>query len=304
MRLTVLAEKKGWHTDDLTRAAEEAGHSLRVQPWSSLSASVGTTQPKAFDDLCRSDAVLLRTMPAGTLEQVVFRMDLLHRLEAAGVLVINPPRAIETAVDKYLSLARIESAGLAVPPTVVCQRAVDAKQAFEQLGSDVIVKPIFGSEGFGMTRISDAALADRAFTQLERQGSAIYVQQFIPHNGSDVRLFVLNGNVIASMMRIGEDWRTNVARGGRAVRYEPDTNMCNMAIQAAKACGCALAGVDLLVGENGNRYILEANAVPGWKALASTTGIDVAAKVVAHIKSQITSLSSTESLTGSSESSI
>lgn len=286
MRITVLAESSGWHTDDLARAAHDAGHEFRLQRWSTLAASVGTDQTQAFDDLQRSDAVLLRTMPAGTLEQVIFRMDLLHRLAAAGVPVINPPRAIEIAVDKYLSLAQLEAAGLNVPATIVCQRHADARAAFDQLGGDVIVKPIFGSEGFGMTRISDPAMADRAFAQLERQGSAIYLQQFVPHNGSDIRLFVLGGQGIASMQRISEGWKTNIARGGRAVRYEPDADMIDMALRSAAACKCVMAGIDVLIGDDGKRYVLEVNAVPGWKALSATTGIDVAANVMAFINAQ------------------
>src|SRR4029077_18799439 len=86
------------------------------------------------DALAAFDGILVRTMPPGSLEQVVFRMDVLHRLQARGVAVLNPPLAVETCVDKYLATARLEAAGLPVPPTMVCQRADDALQAFEELG--------------------------------------------------------------------------------------------------------------------------------------------------------------------------
>ena len=86
-------------------------------------------------------------MPPGSLEQVVFRMDALHRIAAAGVPVLNPPRAVEAAVDKYLTLALLEAAALPVPPTWAGQGATEALAAFDALGGDVVVKPLFGSEG-------------------------------------------------------------------------------------------------------------------------------------------------------------
>ena len=97
--------------------------------------------------LADCDAVLVRTMPPGSLEQVVFRMDLLHRLMAGGVRVLNPPRAVEVCVDKYLATALLDAAGLPVPHTIVCQHADAALEAFTALGGDVVVKPLFGSEG-------------------------------------------------------------------------------------------------------------------------------------------------------------
>ena len=128
-------------------------------------------------DLTAVDGVLVRMMPPGSLEQVVFRMDALHQVAAAGVPVLNPPRAVETAVDKYLTLAMIERAGLAVPPTWVGESATAALDAFEALGGDVVVKPLFGSEGRGLVRLSDKELAWRTFHALERLGAVLYVQR-------------------------------------------------------------------------------------------------------------------------------
>ena len=127
-------------------------------------------------------------MPPGSLEQVVFRMDVLHRAQAGGVRVLNPPAALETCIDKYLASARLEAAGLRVPATVVCQDADSAMTAFTDLGGDVVVKPLFGSEGRGIVRVSDAELAWRTFRAIERMQAVFYVQQFIHHPGWDLRL--------------------------------------------------------------------------------------------------------------------
>lgn len=277
MRIALLSAGDGWHVRDLQRAAARLGHDAVAVDFRRLSAAVAQ-QP---DALAGFDAVLVRTMPPGSLEQVVFRMDLLHRAQARGVVVLNPPRAVETCVDKYLATAYLEAAGLRVPPTVVCQHADAALDAFAALGGDVVVKPLFGSEGRGMVRVSDPEMAWRTFRTLERTQSILYLQQFIPHPGWDVRVFVLGGRVLTAMRRFShDDWRTNVAQGGRgeAVQVGPDEE--RLALSAAAALGAAMAGVDLMPGPQGEWYVLEVNAVPGWRALAPVTGVDVAAAVI------------------------
>jgi len=106
-------------------------------------------------------------------------MDVLHRLEAAGTRVLNPPRALEVCVDKYLASARLDTAGLPTPPTVVCQDAEAASRRFISSGAMSVVKPLFGSEGRGMIRVSDIEIAWRTFRTLERLQAVLYVQQFV-----------------------------------------------------------------------------------------------------------------------------
>src|SRR5205814_4695602 len=115
--------------------------------------------------------------------QVVFRMDLLGRVEARGVPVVNTPRSLEAAIDKYLTTARLDAAGLPAPATVACQDAESALEAFAALGGDVVVKPLFGSEGRGMLRVGEAELAWRTFRTLERTGAVLYLQKMIHHPG-------------------------------------------------------------------------------------------------------------------------
>jgi ribosomal protein S6--L-glutamate ligase len=277
MRIALLSAGGGWHVRDLQRAAERYGHEATAIDFRRLSASVAHGQ-EAFVGF---DAVLVRTMPPGSLEQVVFRMDLLHRTQARGVAVLNPPRAVETCVDKFLATTSLHAAGLHVPPTVVCQHADAALEAFDTLGGDVVVKPLFGSEGRGMIRVSDPEMAWRVFRTLERTQSVLYLQQFIHHPGWDLRVFVLGGRVLAAMRRYSNgDWRTNVAQGGRGeiVRLSADEEC--LALRAADALGAAMAGVDLLPGPDGEWYVLEVNAVPGWRALAPVTGVDVAGAII------------------------
>jgi ribosomal protein S6--L-glutamate ligase len=280
MRIALLAGGDGWHVRDLQRAATKSGHEAVAVDFRRVFTGVSI----ASDSLAGFDAVLVRTMPPGSLEQVVFRMDVLHRLQTRGVRVLNPPAAIETCVDKYLASARLEAAGLRVPPTIVCQHAEAALEAFTQLGGDVIVKPLFGSEGRGMVRVSDPEMAWRTFRTLERTQCVLYLQQFIRHPGWDLRAFVLGGRVLASMRRRSRtDWRTNVAQGGTAEPVDLSAEEERLALRAAAAVGAPVAGVDLLPGPDGEWYILEVNAVPGWRALAPVSGVDVASEVIQFV---------------------
>jgi tetrahydromethanopterin:alpha-L-glutamate ligase len=301
-----LVSGVGWHVEDLLRAAKRTGVSLRTALFPKISASVGMARrgPAPQDDrsaaldcsssvraseidLLATDGVLVRMMPPGSLEQVVFRMDALHRIVAAGIPVLNPPRAVEAAVDKYLTLSLLERADIPVPVTWAGESATDALEVFEQLGGDVIVKPLFGSEGRGLLRISDKELAWRTFHALERLSAVLYLQRVVRHPGHDLRVFVLRGTVLGAMRRHAQpgEWRTNVSLGGRAepCRLNPEAE--RLAMAAAGAIGAEMAGVDLIEDlDLGRMVVLEVNAVPGWRALSRVTGIDVAAAILVALK--------------------
>ena len=274
MRLGILCGGTGWHVQDLLRAAKDAGHRAEAIDFRHVKAEV----PSARSPF---DALIVRTMPAGSLEQIIFRMDTLHAAVAAGTRVWNPPRALETCVDKFLTTSRLGEADLPVPRTICTQTAADAMLAFAELGGDVVVKPIFGSEGRGMVRLTDPEVAWRTFHAIEQTGGILYLQEFIRHPGWDLRVFVLGDRVLASMKRFGHgDWRTNVAQGGTTEPCELAPAEQNLALDAARATGAMIAGVDLMCDESGRWVVIEVNAVPGWKALAATCGIDVAAEVM------------------------
>ena len=126
MRIAILSGGNGWHVRDLQRAAALLSHEAAIVDFRRVHA----TLPGAGDSLAGFDTVIVRTMPPGSLEQVVFRMDVLHRFQARGGRVLNPPTALETCIDKYLASVRLDAAGLCVPPTIACQDAETAMAAF------------------------------------------------------------------------------------------------------------------------------------------------------------------------------
>ena len=236
--------------------------------------------------LLPGDVVIVRSMSRGTLESIVFRMDVLANLEQHGVLVYNPAKSLELAIDKYLALSRLAAAGHPVPPTHVSQSVEQALRGFERLGGDVVVKPLFGSEGRGLIRVSDHDHAARVFHSLAILDAVIYQQQFIPHGGRDTRLLVIGQKLWAIERYHSQDWRTNLARGGQARPIAISSDRQHLALQACQALGLYHAGVDLVHDPTtGQDYLLEVNGVPGWNGVARTHNADIATEIWAHVHS-------------------
>ena len=233
------------------------------------------------------DAVIVRGIPRGSLEQVIFRVDALHALVERGVTCVNGPRSIERTVDKFLASALLARAGVPTPRTIACERPEDALDAFAELGGDVIVKPLFGSMGAGMTRVADADVAYRVFHALALERAVYYLQEALTHGGRDVRAFVVGGGVLAAIERIGSGWRANLARGARARATELSAEQERLCVEAAEALGVDYAGVDLLRAADGREHVLELNGIPGWSGLQTETGADVAAALVAHVEAVV-----------------
>lgn len=289
MRVALLCSRPGWHTTRLVEAVGRRGHVAVVLPYEGLVATIGGTTGASLTaegtplvaDGTAVDLVLPRIIPGGSLEQVIARVDTLHWLEASGARVVNPPRAIERCVDKFYTTALLARADLPVPETVVCQRVDDALAAVRRLGR-VVLKPIFGSMGQGLVRLDDPDVAWRVLRTLDLTRPVYYVQQEVPHDGWDVRVFVAGGRVVGAIRRHAADgeWRTNVARGGRAEAFDLPEGWAALALEATAAVGAVYAGVDLLPGRDGRTWVLEVNAIPAWRGLEEATGLDVAAAVV------------------------
>lgn len=283
MRVVVLG-REGWHAGRLLEAVRRRGAEAEIVSWDSLAASLTPAGPEfGPEPLARADVVAVRGMPGGGaeadgLEQVVFRMDVLGRLEAAGMPVINRPKALEIAIDKYLTLAVLAAAGLRVPRTHVVQDAAAACRTLDALGGICVSKPLFGSRGRGMTLVRDAA------TAATLGGSGVrYLQEFLPNEGWDLRILVVGDRQFAMrrVARAGE-WRTNLACGGRPEPADPDPATIDIARRAAAAVGARLAGVDLLPTPHGP-VVLEVNAIPAWRGLQAVTDVDLADAVAAEI---------------------
>ena len=283
MRIGILGSRRGWHVEALRQALERRGVPSECFPITRLVARISNEPRVRIEDqiLDNYDAIIVRSIPAGSLEQIIFRVDVLHRLENLGVRVMNSARTVERTVDKYYTSALLEDAGIPTPRTVVTERFDEAMEAFKELG-DAVVKPLFGSEGRGMVRVCDEDAAYRVFRALELGRYIFYLQEFIPHANRDIRTFVIGGEVIAAMVRRAEGWKTNVAKGARVEPLELSEELREMSLRAAAVLEAEYAGVDILKAETGGYYVTEVNGIPGWKGLQKTTDVDIAGRIVEH----------------------
>jgi ribosomal protein S6--L-glutamate ligase len=231
-------------------------------------------------------------MPAGSLEQITFRLATLHAALAQGVRIINPPRTLELAIDKYATLAIVASLGYRIPETTVAQSRKDALSAFDSFGGDVVVKPIFGGEGRGVMRIQDRQLAWYTFSTLEQLGAVLYVQKFVPPGGRDTRMLVIGDSIIGIRRVNANDFRTNVAGGATGTPVQLSPSMIAAARQIADAMSLVIGSVDVIdclpqqssTNDNGDDgiegVVVEVNAVPGWKGAQGCLGIDLAETMI------------------------
>ena len=292
LRMAVVGAATGWHVQRLSAAIARRGHEPILVAWESLGGFVETGRERFLPAaLETADLVVVRGMPGGSadasrLEDVIFRMDVLGRIEARGTPVVNSPRALEAAIDKYLALARLAAVGLPVPRTRVVQGAAEAARIAAEFGNACIVKPLFGSGGRGIERLpggddSPRRLADRGLQAVH------YLQEYVPHAGWDVRVLVVGDDLFAIRRRAARgEWRTNLSCGGQAEPLLLPEDWGDLARRAAATLGAEVAGVDLLPATDGRLLILEVNGVPGWRGLEAATGVDVSGRVAAHLEAR------------------
>jgi tetrahydromethanopterin:alpha-L-glutamate ligase len=229
------------------------------------------------------EGVFVRGVPGGTLEQVVLRLDVLHALKRAGIPVYNDGRAIERTVDKAMTSFILSRAGIPAPPTWVTESREQALAIIESeagQGHEVVMKPLFGSQGKGLVRIASTA----SLPQPEPFGGVYYLQRYIAASDSewhDWRVFVAGGTAVAAMIRHGSHWITNVSRGARceAVSLDAHADLRALAERAVEALEIDHAGVDLIRGRDGRTLVVEVNGIPAWKGLQSVSRVDIAQRL-------------------------
>jgi RimK family alpha-L-glutamate ligase len=284
----ITRNEDSWCGRRLRKAFEDAGSTVCFFTFQDLVARIaGKTivSSNNLDLLSELSALFVRPIGRGSLDEIVFQLDLLHTFSERGIPVVNSPSAIERAVDKYRALELLGSAGVPVPETVVTENVNEAMEAFKSFGGEAIVKPVFGSRGIGAARISDLDVAERVFRTLRFYKHVIYVQEYVPHGTSDIRAFVIKDQVVAAMRRESKSWKTNVSQGAKPVQLRPSDELVKIVVKASAVLGCEIAGVDVMEKDQGFT-INEINSQPGWKGLQSTTRIDIAQKIADYVISR------------------
>jgi RimK family alpha-L-glutamate ligase len=226
-------------------------------------------------------AALVRGFGAAPTQKIFFRLDLLRAIEEYGVNLINSRESLEIASDKFLTSIFLEKHNIPTPKTVVCEGAEDALESFEELGNDIVIKPLFGSKGVGITRLTDKGFAENVIYTLAQLNEIFYLQEFIEHQNRDIRILVLGDKAVAGMYRVSDNWKTNIHAGAHMEPLELTSELKTLAIRTAKITKTQIAGVDIVESEQGFQ-VLEVNSIPGFTALQKVTDINIAAEIVEY----------------------
>ncbi|HWK65101.1 MAG TPA: RimK family alpha-L-glutamate ligase [Rhizobiaceae bacterium] len=225
------------------------------------------------------DAVLVRSVAAGSFEAVTRRLGILHALSRLGVPVWNSAQAIERCVDKSMTTFLMKTAGLPTPATFVVEgRAAAEKIATRELAhGPLVLKPLFGAQGRGIRLIRNV----EDLPGEDQVNGVYYLQRYVPRDGPpfrDFRVFVCAGRAVAMMSRRGADWITNVNRGAvpEPIPGQHEGELAGLAIRAADAVGADFAGVDIVPAQDGSFSLLEVNSMPAWSGLQSVVAVNIA----------------------------
>jgi RimK family alpha-L-glutamate ligase len=280
-RIAIITDDPGWHGARLREALAAKGYgysyvSLTACRLNLESGGLPVLLPSFEDGL--PDGVFVRGVPGGSLDQVVFYLDVLHALKLLGIPVYNDGRAVERTVDKAMTSFMLQCAGIPTPPTWVLgsrEEALDLAERELRAGHQLVSKPLFGSQGQGLQRYEKP----EDLAGLSDSSGVFYLQRFVscgeqPH---DFRVFVIRGKAVAAMRRCGVSWLNNVAQGARCepVRLD-DLLLCRLAEDAVKVLDMGYAGVDIIRDHHGRYSVLEVNSIPAWKGLQSVSKVSIA----------------------------
>jgi RimK family alpha-L-glutamate ligase len=280
--IVIFTDDPGWHGKQLKYAFEELGFQSDFVSLSACSFNLSRQNEVPISipqfETTLPSAAFVRGVPGGSLEEVTLYLDFLHGLKILGIPVYNDAHAIERSVDKAMTSFLLHHANLPTPKTwVLRSRDEVLNLAREELGAGhfLISKPLFGSQGEGIRRIEK--LTDIPW--ISSSHGVYYLQRFISCTGegfSDYRVFVINGQAIATMRRRGKSWLNNVAKGASCERVAQNLEMNELAINATKLLKMDYAGVDIIEDCNGQLNVIEVNSVPAWKGLESVFDGNVA----------------------------
>ena len=280
-KIAIFTDDAGWHGKQLQHAFKNLGYDSVFVSLTECRFNLENQKVPIFIPEFETElpvAAFVRGVAGGSLEEVILYLDFLHALKILGIPVYNDACAIERSVDKAMTSFLLHHAGIKTPETwVLRDREIALKFAKNELlnGNFVISKPLFGSQGEGIRRIEK--MTDLPW--ITATHGVYYLQRFIKSAGdgfSDYRVFVINGEVVATMRRRGKSWLNNVAKGASCERVNPSVEMMNLAIQATNLLQMAYAGVDILEDQNGHLNVIEINSVPAWKGLESVCDVSIA----------------------------
>lgn len=282
-RFAIMTDDPGWHGDELRAAFLLRGCEATFVSLADCRFDIGAPHGliiPGFEGL--PDGVFVRSISAGTLEQITLRLGVLHALQELGVPVYNDARSIERSVDKSMTSFLLKLRGIPTPPTWVSESEPAARALVMRetaAGRELVLKPLFGSQGKGLRRIADI----HGLPPANEMNGVFYLQRFIDcgeGNWHDWRVFVIGGRAVAAMIRRGKTWINNVAQGADCEAAELTPRLRNLAEGASRALGMDYAGIDVIHDPTTGYSVIEVNSIPAWKGLQAVCSLNIAQSLV------------------------
>jgi ribosomal protein S6--L-glutamate ligase len=290
MRLVILSRQEAlYSTKALAGAARERGHEVRVLDTLQFDIRVTRRSPELFyqgEPVGPVDAVIPRIGASITF----YGLAVVRQFEMMGVYCLNESQAIARSRDKLRCLQILSRHDIGLPPTVFTRQAEHVQGCIERVeGPPVVVKLLEGTQGIGVVLAESARAAGSVIEAFHGLDQNILIQKFIREaKGADIRALVVGRRVVAAMKRqaIAGEFRSNLHRGGKSTKARLSAEARKTALAAARVLGLRVAGVDMLVSDEGP-MVMEVNSSPGLEGIEKTTGVNVAEAIIEQIELEV-----------------
>ncbi len=290
MKIAILSRNLGaYSTRRLKQAAIDRGHRTFVLNTLRFSLGVEQEKPALYykgKELSHYDAVIPRIGASITL----YGLAVLRQFEQMGVFNLNPATSIARSRDKLHAMQILSRHDVGMPVSAFVHRREDVLPAIQRVGgAPVILKLLEGTQGVGVILAETEKVAQAIIETLQSTKQHVLIQKFVKESrGSDIRALVVGDRVVAAMRRTasGDEFRSNIHRGGKAQSVELPPDFVATAVRAAQIMGLRVAGVDMLEGTDGPQ-IMEVNSSPGLEGIETSTGVDVAGQIIEDLENRV-----------------
>jgi ribosomal protein S6--L-glutamate ligase len=290
VKLAILSRApRSYSTQRLRAAAADRGHDVKVLNTLRFAIDLSGDEPDLQyrgKQLSHYDAVLPRIGASITF----FGMAVVRQFEQMDVYTPTTAAGIANSRDKLRSIQILSRHDVGIPATTFVRDRADVLPAVERVGgAPVVIKLLEGTQGIGVILAPDKKVAEAVIETLQSTRQNVLIQQFVSESrGRDIRAFVVGDRVIAAMRRsaVGDEFRSNVHRGGSTEVVELDEEYQRVAVQAAQIMGLKVAGVDMLEGDEGP-LVMEVNSSPGLQGIETATDLDIAGAIVDYVANQV-----------------
>jgi len=290
VKLAILSRApRAYSTLRLRAAAEERGHTVRVLDTLQFAIDLSRSEPELQyrgRPMSDYDAIIPRIGASVTF----FGTALVRQFEQMDVYTPNTANGISNSRDKLRATQILSRHDIGIPATTFVRNRGDVESAIDRLGgAPVVIKLLEGTQGIGVILAPDKRVAAAVIETLQSTENNVLLQRFIAESkGTDIRALVVGDRVVAAMRRRaqGDEFRSNVHRGGSTEAVELDPEYERTAVQAAQIMGLRVAGVDMLEGDDGP-LVMEVNSSPGLEGIETATSLDVAGAIVDYVANQV-----------------